>query len=83
MYPHDPRQVTILLDEIYVEHKTMYKGGCLTGMSGQQYAKWTGQHSTDFMMCSLLSANKDVAATVLLIWLQSIWKSGHWKLLKC
>jgi len=39
MYPHDPRQVTILLDEIYVEHKTMYKGGCLTGMSGQQYAK--------------------------------------------
>ena len=62
MEPHE-RQVILLLDEIYVEPKTTYKGGCLTGMASNTPSEQASTVQT-FMMCSLLSANKDVAAMV-------------------
>ena len=64
MEPHE-RHVMLLLDEIYVEPKTtyMYKGGSLTGMASNIPSEQASTVQT-FMLCSLLSANKDVAAMV-------------------
>lgn len=60
MEPHE-RQVILILDEIYVEPNTTYKGGCLTGMASNTPSEQASTVQT-FMTCSLLSANKDVAA---------------------
>ena len=62
MEPHE-RQVILLLDGINVEPKTTYKGGCLTGMASNTPSEQASTVQT-FMTCSLLSANKDVAAMV-------------------
>jgi len=60
--PHE-LHVMLLLDEIYVEPKTTYKGGSLTGMASNIPSEQASTVQT-FMMCSLLSPNKDVAAMV-------------------
>jgi hypothetical protein len=60
--PHE-RNVILLLDEIYIDPKTSYKGGCITGLASNK----TLEQATTvqvFMCCSLLSKNKDVAAMV-------------------
>jgi len=62
MEPHE-RHVMLLLDEIYVKPKTTYKGGSLTRMASNIPSEQASTVQT-FMLCSLLSANKDVAAMV-------------------
>ena len=59
MEPHE-RHVILLLDEIYVEPKTTYKGGSLSGMASNIPSEQASTVQT-FMLCSLLSPNKDVA----------------------
>jgi hypothetical protein len=59
---HD-RHVILLLDEIYVEPKTTYKGGCVTGMATNSPLHEATTVQT-FMVCSLMSKNKYVAAMV-------------------
>ena len=56
------RHVILLLDEIHVNPKTTYKGGCLVGMASNSPDEATTVQA--FMICSLLSSNKDVAALV-------------------
>ena len=58
LQPHE-RRVLLLLDEIYVTPKTSFKGGCLTNSPLEQ-----ATIVQTFMLCSLLSPNKDVAAMV-------------------
>jgi hypothetical protein len=60
--PHE-RHVILLLDEIYVAPKTSFKGGCLSGMAANSPLEQASTVQT-FMLCSLLSPNKDVAAMV-------------------
>ena len=62
MEPHE-RYVILLLDEIYVEPKATYKGGSVTGMASNVPSEQASTVQT-FKVCSLLSANKDVAAMV-------------------
>jgi hypothetical protein len=62
LQPHE-RHVILLLDEIYVAPKTSFKGGCLSGMAANSPLEQASTVQT-FMLCSLLSPNKDVAAMV-------------------
>jgi len=62
LQPHE-RHVMLLLDEIYVNPKTTYKGGSVSGAAVNS----PGEEATTvqtFMICSLLSANKEVVAMV-------------------
>jgi hypothetical protein len=62
LMPHE-RRVILLLDEIHVNSKLSYKGGCLVGMAtNNPLAEATTVQS--FMICSLLSDNKDMAALI-------------------
>jgi hypothetical protein len=57
------RHVISMLDEIHVNPKTTYKAGCLVGMASNS----PDDEATTvqaFMICSLLSSNKDVAALI-------------------
>jgi hypothetical protein len=53
----------LLLDEIYVQPRATHKGGHVIGMAVNSPLE---QATTvqSFMLCSLLSSNKDVAALV-------------------
>jgi hypothetical protein len=57
------RHVMLLLDEIYVESRATYKGGNVTGMADNSPLEHATTVQT-FVLCSLLSSNKDVAALV-------------------
>ena len=55
------RHVVLLLDEIHVNPKTTYKGGSLLGVACNMSNDEATTVQT-FMICSVLSGNKDVAA---------------------
>jgi hypothetical protein len=57
------RHVMLLLDEIYVQSRATYKGGNVTGMAVNSPLEHATTVQT-FVLCSLLSSNKDVAALV-------------------
>ena len=57
------RHVVLLLDEIHVNPKMTYKGGSLAGMACNASNDEATTVQT-FMICSVLSGNKDVAAMV-------------------
>jgi hypothetical protein len=57
------RHVMLLLDEIYVQPRATYKGGHVIGMAVNSPLEQATTVQT-FMLCSLLSSNKDVAALV-------------------
>ena len=57
------RLVMLLLDEIYVESKATYKGGCVAAKASNSPLEEATTVQI-FMLCSLLSKNKDVAAIV-------------------
>jgi hypothetical protein len=53
----------LLLDEIYVQPRATYTGGHVIGMAVNSPLEQATTVQT-FMLCSLLSSNKDVAALV-------------------
>jgi hypothetical protein len=55
--------VMLLLDEIYVQPRAIYKGGHVIGMAVNSPLEQATTVQT-FMLCSLLSSNKDVADLV-------------------
>ena len=57
------RHVILLLDEIYVEPKASYKGGCITGKASNSPLEEATTVQT-FMISSVFSKNKDVAAMI-------------------
>jgi hypothetical protein len=57
------RHVILLLDEIHVNQKSVYKGGSIVGMASNAIDTEASTVQT-FMLCSLLSSNKDVAAMI-------------------
>lgn len=57
------RQVILMLDEIHVNRRSSYKGGRIVGMASNAVGSEASTVQA-FMMCSLLSSNKDVAAMV-------------------
>lgn len=57
------RHVILLLDEIYVEPKASFKGGCITGKASNSPLEEATTVQT-YMISSLFSPNKDVAAMV-------------------
>src|SRR5688572_19396963 len=60
--PHE-RYVTMLLDEIYVQPKVSYKGGTVKGFAANcDMTQATTVQA--FMICSILSRRKDIAALV-------------------
>ena len=60
--PHE-RYVTMLLDEIYVQPKVSYKGGTVKGFAANcDMTQATTVQA--FMICSILSHRKDIAALV-------------------
>jgi hypothetical protein len=60
---HRERHVTLLLDERYVHPRATYKGDHVIGMAVNNPLEQVTTVLT-FMLCSLLSSNKDVAAFV-------------------
>jgi hypothetical protein len=62
LQPHE-RHVILMLDEIHVKPKTMYKGGCLVGKASNSPDD-EAMTVQAFMICSILSSNKDIAALV-------------------
>ena len=82
-WSHYERHVMLLLDEIYVEPKATYKCGSVTGMASYVPSEQASTVQT-FVVCSLLSTNKDVAVMVpVKTWLLGNWKSALWKWLEC
>jgi hypothetical protein len=63
LLPLHERHVILLLDEIHVNQKTAYRGGVVCGMAVNS-VEATASTVQSFMICSLLSSNKDVAANV-------------------
>ena len=63
MLQEHEKHVLLLLDEIYVEPRASYKGGCIVGKASNDPLNEATTVQT-FMICSLLSPNKDVAAVV-------------------
>ena len=57
------RHVIVMLDEIHVNPKISYKGGSLVGMSSNNMEDQATTVQA-FMICSLLSSNKDIAALI-------------------
>jgi len=57
------RDVSLLLDEIYVNPKVSYKGGALAGFAANCDLNQATTVQA-FMICSVLSRNKDIAALV-------------------
>jgi THAP domain/Transposase protein len=62
LQPHE-KHVILLLDEIYVEPKQTFKGGYVSGFAANSPLDQASTVQT-FMLSSLLSPNKDVAAMV-------------------
>ena len=61
--PEHERHVILMLDEIHVNPKITYKGGCFVGMASNSPID-EATNVQAFMICSLLSSNKDVAALI-------------------